>query len=161
MIFYMPSWTVTVNARNRVGHPLKDICSCWQEFGGNQWRSHHFSDAIVFRLNKEDLGREHCSPYKEDIGLRLGSDMQQILPVTVHNCKEFLQQRCVSHMKLIVGCVVGKLAVSGAASVCTSQWNPHLMFRFSDLKSVLLVLNSLHWRFCYFTVQLHFSQRKL
>jgi hypothetical protein len=46
---------------------------------------------IVFRLNKEDLGR----------------DMQQNLPVTVRICKEFLQQRCVSHLNLIMGCVVG------------------------------------------------------
>jgi hypothetical protein len=37
-----------------------------------------------------------------------------------------------------MGCVVEKLTVSGAASVCTLQWNFHLMFRFSDPKSVLL-----------------------
>jgi hypothetical protein len=30
------------------------------------------------------------------------------------------------------GMLMGKLTVSGAASVCTLQWNPHLMFRFSD-----------------------------
>jgi hypothetical protein len=58
----MLSWTVTVNASNRVGHPLKDVCSCWQEFGGIQWRSHRSSDVIVFRLNKEYLGRQGLSP---------------------------------------------------------------------------------------------------
>jgi hypothetical protein len=46
--------------------------------------------------------------------------------VTVHICKEFLQQRCMSHMNLIMGCVVGKLTVNGTASVCTFQWNLHL-----------------------------------
>jgi hypothetical protein len=28
------------------------------------------------------------------------------------NCKEFLQRRCVSHLNLIMGCVVGKSTVS-------------------------------------------------
>jgi hypothetical protein len=60
------------------------------------------------------------------------------------NCKEFLQQRCVSHVNLIMGSVVGKLTVSGAASVCTLQWNPHLMFCFSDPKWILWVLHTLH-----------------
>jgi hypothetical protein len=42
-----------------------------------------FQDVIVFRLNKEDLGRQPSPPCKEDIALRLGKDMQQILPVTM------------------------------------------------------------------------------
>jgi hypothetical protein len=49
-------------------------------------------------------------------------------PLLCASCKEFLQQRCVSHMNLIMGCVVRKLTASGAASVCTLQWNLHLMF---------------------------------
>jgi hypothetical protein len=33
---------------------------------------------------------------------------------------------------------------SGTASVCTLQWKPHLMFCFSDHKSILSVLTSHH-----------------
>jgi hypothetical protein len=47
---------------------------------------------------------------REDVGLRLGKDMQQILPLLLFkNCKEFLQQRCVSHVNLIMGCVVREI----------------------------------------------------
>jgi hypothetical protein len=88
----------------------------------------------VFGLNKEDLGTQGSLSCKEDIGLRLGTYMQQILSVTVRICKEILQQMCVSHVNLLMGYVVGKLTASGAASVCT-------------LQSVLSVLNSLHLRF--------------
>jgi hypothetical protein len=126
----------------RVGHPLKDVYSCWQEFGGIQWRSGCSNDVIVFGLNVLDLGSP--SPCKEDAGSRLRKDMQQILPLLLcANCKEFLQQRCVSHVNLIMGRVVGKLTVNGAASVWTLHWNLHLMFHFSDTEPVLLVLNSL------------------
>jgi hypothetical protein len=127
------SWTVNVNASNRVGHPLKDVCTCWQEFGGIRWRSHHCKDVIVFRLNKEDLGRQRSPLCKEDIGLRLGRDMQRILPLLLGaNCKEFLQQRCMSRVNLIMVYVVRKLTVSRAASVCTLECKPQLMFHFSD-----------------------------
>jgi hypothetical protein len=48
-------------------------------------------------------------------------DAEDSPPVTVHICKEFLQQVCVSHVNLIMGCIVGKLTVSGATSFCTLQ----------------------------------------
>jgi hypothetical protein len=87
--------------------------------------------SFLFRLNTEDQWRQPSPLCKEDVGLRLGKDMQQILPLWLYaNCKEFLQQRCMSHMNLIMRYVAGKLMVSGAASVCTLQVKPHLMFRF-------------------------------
>jgi hypothetical protein len=52
------------------------------------------------------------------VGLMLRRDMQQIIPLLLcAKCKEILQQRCVSHINGIMGCVVGKLTASGAASV--------------------------------------------
>jgi hypothetical protein len=92
----------------------------------------------VFRLNWEDLGRQGSFSCKEDIGLRLRREMQQILLVTMHNCKEFLQQRSVSHVNLIMGCVMGKLRANGAALVCTVQWNLHLRFLSLQCPNALL-----------------------
>jgi hypothetical protein len=78
----MLSWTVTVNVSSRVGHSPKDVCSCSQEFGGNQW-SPHSNDVIVFWLNKEDLRRQRTPPCKKDVALSLRKDMQQILSLTM------------------------------------------------------------------------------
>jgi hypothetical protein len=70
------------------------------------------NDAVMFGLNKEGLGSQCSPPCKEDIDLSLRKDMQQILPLLLcASCKEFLQQRCVSHVNLIMGCVVEKLKV--------------------------------------------------
>jgi hypothetical protein len=61
-----------------VGHPLKDVCLCWQESDGIQWESCYSNSVIVLGLNKEDLWRQPSPPCKEDIGLALRNDMQHI-----------------------------------------------------------------------------------
>jgi hypothetical protein len=95
----------------RVGHPLKDVYSCWQEFGGIQWRSVCSNDVVVFGLNVLDLGSP--SPCKEDAGSRLRKDMQQILPVTVR------QLQGVSAAKVRVTCEPNYGACCGEID---SQW---------------------------------------
>jgi hypothetical protein len=105
----------------RVRHPLKNVRSCWQEFGGIQWKS-HLNDIIVLRLNKEDLGRQPSPPLQR--GRCLETREGYSVNSQCAKCKEFLQQRCVSHVNLIMGCVVGKSTVSEwGCSVTSSQYS--------------------------------------
>jgi hypothetical protein len=72
----------------------------------------------VFRLNKEDLGRQGLCPLQGGHWFETWEGYAaNYHPVTVCIWKEFMQQGCVSQVNLIMGCVVGKLTASGAASV--------------------------------------------
>jgi hypothetical protein len=141
-IFYVLSWTVTVKASNRVGHPLKDVCSCWQEFGGIQWRCH------CVQAEQGESRKAALSTVQGGCWLESREGYAANFPsVTVRQLQGVSAAKVYITREPNYGACCGEIDSQWGSSVCTLQWNPHLMFCFSDPKSVLSVLNSLHLRF--------------